>query len=54
MAYYLRHFFNPDFNHKKLRPETLKDGDVSQHYLGYVQNVVAGQVLAEVDRKSVV
>lgn len=48
MAYYLRHFFNPDFNHKKLRPETLKDGDVSQHYLGYVQNVVAGQVLAEV------
>lgn len=48
MAYYLRHFFNPDFNHKKLRPEVLKDGDVSQHYLGYVQNVVAGQVLAEV------
>lgn len=48
MAYYLRHYFNPDFNHKKLRPETLKDGDVSQHYLGYVQNVVAGQVLAEV------
>lgn len=48
MAYYLRHFFNPDFNHKKLRPETLKDGEVSQHYLGYVQNVVAGQVLAEV------
>lgn len=48
MAYYLRHFFNPDFNHKKLRPDTLQDGDVSQHYLGYVQNVVAGQVLAEV------
>lgn len=49
MAYYLRHFFNPDFNHKKLRPDTLQDGDVSQHYLGYVQNVVAGQVLAEIE-----
>ncbi len=48
MAYYVRHYFNPDFNHEDLRPEALKDGDVSQHYLGYVQNVVAGQVLAEV------
>ncbi|MDL2285665.1 FapA family protein [Desulfovibrio sp. OttesenSCG-928-F07] len=48
MPYYVRHFFNPDFNHEELRPEVLHDGDVSQHYLGYVQNVVAGQVLAEV------
>jgi uncharacterized protein (DUF342 family) len=48
MAYYIRHFFNPDFSHEHLRPSTLNDGDVSQHYLGYVQNVIAGQVLAEV------
>lgn len=48
MAYYVRHYFNPDFNHEDLRPEELKDGAVNQHYLGYVQNVVAGQVLAEV------
>lgn len=48
MSYYVRHFFNPDFSHEKLRPDELKDGNVSQYYLGYVQNVVAGQVLAEV------
>jgi uncharacterized protein (DUF342 family) len=48
MAYYIRHFFDPDFSHEHLRPSALNDGDVSQHYLGYVQNVVAGQVLAEV------
>lgn len=47
MAYYLRHYFDPDFSHEKLTPQSLTDGDVSQHYLGYVRNVVAGQVLAE-------
>lgn len=37
----------PDFNHKRLRPMAMADGSTAMHYLGYVQNVVAGQVLAE-------
>lgn len=47
MPYYLKHYFMPDFNHKRLRPVAMADGSTSMHYLGYVQNVVAGQVLAE-------
>ncbi len=45
--YYLHHYFNPDFSHMNLSPQEKPDGSVSYHYLGYVQNVVAGQVLAE-------
>jgi uncharacterized protein (DUF342 family) len=48
MPYYVRHFFDPDFTHEKLKPNVLKDGNVDMHYLGYVQNVIPGQVLAEV------
>ena len=47
MPYYLHHHFAPDFNHKRLRPVAMADGNVNDHYLGYVQNVVAGQTLAE-------
>lgn len=47
MPYYLHHYFAPDFNHKHLRPVVLGDDNVDTHNLGYVQNVVAGQVLAE-------
>lgn len=47
MPYYLHHYFAPDFNHKHLRPVVLGDGNANAHNLGYVQNVVAGQVLAE-------
>ncbi len=47
MKYYLHHYFDPDFDHKKLRPEQAADGSTDIHYLGYVQNCVAGQVLAE-------
>ncbi len=39
----------PDFNHKRLRPVPMADGNTAMHYLGYVQNVVAGQVLAELE-----
>jgi uncharacterized protein (DUF342 family) len=46
-CYYLHHYFMPDFNHKRLRPVAMVDGNIDAHYLGYVQNVVAGQVLAE-------
>ena len=47
MPYYLQHYFNPAFNHKSLTPAVMADGNISAHYLGYVHNVVAGQLLAE-------
>lgn len=46
--YYLHHYFDPDFTHTNLSPQEAIDGSVDYRYLGYVQNVVAGQVLAEV------
>ncbi|MDL2279443.1 FapA family protein [Desulfovibrio sp. OttesenSCG-928-G11] len=42
--YYLLHYFDPDFNHMQLSPSS-DSGNL--RYLGYVQNVVAGQLLAE-------
>ncbi|MDR2076141.1 MAG: FapA family protein [Desulfovibrio sp.] len=45
--YYLHHYFDPDFSHMHLAPEQGAGGSANQRYLGYVQNVVAGQVLAE-------
>lgn len=50
MQYYLRHFFNPDFDHQNAKPGgglgTDENADV--YSLGYCQNVIAGQVLAEI------
>ena len=46
--YYLHHYFDPDFSHMRLAPTEGGDGAVDSRYLGYVQNVVTGQVLAEV------
>lgn len=46
--YYLLHYFDPDFSHLKLAPEQRSDGSAELRNLGYVQNVVAGQVLAEI------
>lgn len=46
--YYLLHHFDPDFSHLKLTPEQRSDGSAELRNLGYVQNVVAGQVLAEI------
>lgn len=45
--YYLLHYFDPDFSHVSLSPIKKADGNVNTRYLGYVQNVVRGQVLAE-------
>ncbi|MDR1946428.1 MAG: FapA family protein [Desulfovibrio sp.] len=45
--YYLHHYFDPDFRHTQLSPVREPDGSISPRYLGYVQNVVRGQVLAE-------
>ena len=46
--YYLIHYFDPDFNHLQLVPESSAGGSTDLRQLGYVQNVVAGQVLAEI------
>ncbi|MBO4301451.1 MAG: DUF342 domain-containing protein [Desulfovibrio sp.] len=46
MQYYLRHYFNPDFDYLHLKPGG--EDDASDVYsLGYVQNAICGQVLAE-------
>lgn len=47
MPYVLKFFFDPDFENHRLRPKSRDDGSVDQFDLGYAQNVVAGQVLAE-------
>lgn len=46
--YYLKHYFNPDFNHFNVKPVFNADGRTDRHNLGYVQNVVQGQVVAEI------
>ena len=47
MPYHLRHYFDPEFDHLKLRPRQLADGSVDHYDLNYVQSVVSGQLLAE-------
>ena len=46
--YYLHHYFDPDFSHTNRAPVEGADGNVDLRFLGYVQNVVSGQVLAEI------
>ena len=46
MQYYLRHYFDPDFDHLRARPAETENSDL--YSLGYVQNVIAGQLLAEI------
>ncbi|UZP68186.1 FapA family protein [Desulfovibrio mangrovi] len=48
MSQLLVHYFDPDFDHMHLTPKESSNGKVDHYNLGYVQNVVAGQVLAEV------
>lgn len=47
MYYYLHHYFNPSFDYKNLKPKGGKNGKVDYYNLGYVQNVVKYQVIAE-------
>ena len=47
MWYYIRHYFDPDFDHLHLKPTADSRGRVNLRNLNYVQNVVKGQVLAE-------
>lgn len=46
MPYFLSHHFDPDFDHQKLSPLVLEGGGVDHRNLGYVQNVLKGDVLA--------
>ncbi|MDR3357770.1 MAG: FapA family protein [Desulfovibrio sp.] len=50
MKYYLRHYFNPDFNYLRPKPAIREGANASSdlYSLGYVQNAIDGQVLAEV------
>ncbi|BBD08906.1 DUF342 domain-containing protein [Desulfovibrio ferrophilus] len=47
MSYYLKHYFDPDFDFQNLKPQELADGRVDHYNLGYVQNVNQGQVVAQ-------
>ena len=47
-SYYLSHYFDPDMDHHALKPRIDSEDDADRYNLGYVQNVVSGQVLAEV------
>lgn len=47
MPYYLHLHFNPDVNVSQLKPKIMANGSVDYHDLGYVQNVVIRQVIAE-------
>lgn len=48
MEYYLKHYFDPDFDYLNRKPGSNEENDGSDLYsLGYVQNVIAGQLLAE-------
>lgn len=47
MAYLLKYHFDPDYERRRLRPKSREDGSVDQFDLGYAQNVVAGQLIAE-------
>lgn len=43
----LKHYFNPDFNHFQMVPVEKEHGRVDHYNMGYVQNVVKGQVIAQ-------
>lgn len=47
MEMYLRHYFDPNFDYQSLRPAPAGQGDTDCYNLGYVQNVIKGQILAE-------
>lgn len=46
MDMYLQHYFDPNFDYQSLRPDVCQ-GETDRYNLGYAQNVVKGQILAE-------
>lgn len=49
MAFFLQHYFDPDFDYLNRKPDTsIVGGQASDLFsLGFVQNVIDGQILAE-------
>lgn len=47
MSYLLKHHFDPDLDSRHLKPEHQDDGSVDHYELNFVQNVEAGDVVAE-------
>jgi len=47
MSYYLRHYFEPNFDHMAVKPKVTADGRADLHNLGYAQNVIKGQIIAD-------
>lgn len=50
VQYYLRHYFHPDYNHMLAKPGGGQGAEAGAdvHSLGYAQNVIRGQILAEI------
>ena len=50
MRYYLIHYFDPDFDHLNRKPdaEAVQKNGLDLLNLGYVQNVIKGQILAQI------
>lgn len=48
MSYYLQHYFDPKRDHLHLKPSQMVEETSALFDLGYVQNAIAGQVLAEI------
>ena len=50
MPYYLQHYFDPDFDYLNRKPTSAAvHGQISSlHTLGFVQNVIDGQIIAEI------
>lgn len=48
----LKHFFDPDFDYHNLKPVEKTDGSVDYYNMGYVQSVIAGQILAQWEDES--
>lgn len=47
MPYFLKHHFDPDFDHLNIKNQARDDGRVDHRQRDYVHNVIVGQVLAE-------
>jgi len=47
MSFLLKHFFDPDLDRGKLKPQQQDDGSVNHYELNIVQNVKAGTLIAQ-------
>ena len=47
MPYFLKHYFDPDWDPLKLKPQEQADGSVNHHERHFVKNVAAGDLIAE-------